>query len=508
MRASILCLMLFVAGADLAAAEETPVAAVDDWNRTLRDIDALFAKFAADTHAPGLVYGVVRDGKLAHVHAIGVQDLKSKVPVTDETVFRIASMTKSFTALAVLKLRDEGRLDLDAPVDSIVPEFKAVRVEGDSGSAVRLRHLLTHTAGFVTDDPWGDRQLDMSERAFSDHLRAGIPLARRPGEAFDYSNTGYAILGRAISNVSGRRYQDYITELLLRPLGMTSTVWEIGAVPDSKRAIGYSWVDDHFEEQPSLSDGAYGAMGGLSTSATDYARYVAWLLSAWDTRHASFSGSIAAASVREAGQGAVLSRVGQRENGPDGKPCPVAWLYGAGFYVVTDCELGTMLRHPGGLPGYGSQVLLLPQAGVGIFAFANLTYSHLWEPVLDAAVRLKRAGLLKDSAAKPASALLQAADTALKIYRAGDVAAASDALAVNTLLDVSAERRNAELLRLRTLVGDCASIAPTEVLNALGGRFAMTCDRGTVAVTLLLAPATPAKIQFLEYVTSDTPAAR
>jgi hypothetical protein len=151
-------------------------------------------------------------------------------------------------------------------------------------------------------------------------------------------------------------------------------------------------------------------MGGLSTSATDYARYVAWLLSAWDTQHASFRGSIAAASVREAGQGAVLSRVGQRENGPDGKPCPVAWLYGAGFYVVTDCELGTMLRHPGGLPGYGSQVLLLPQAGVGIFAFANLTYSHLWEPVLDAAVRLKRAGLLKDTAAKPASALLQAAD--------------------------------------------------------------------------------------------------
>jgi len=248
-------------------------------------------------------------------------------------------------------------------------------------------------------------------------------------------------------------------------------------------------------------------MGGLSTSATDYARYVAWVLSAWDARHTPFSASIAAASVREAGQGAVLSRVGQRENGPDGKPCPVAWLYGAGFYVVTDCELGTMLRHPGGLPGYGSQVLLLPQAGVGIFAFANLTYSPLWEPVLDATVRLKRGGLLKDSAVKPGSALLQAAGTALRIYQAGDVAAAGDALAVNTLLDISAERRNAELLRVRALVGDCASIAHTEVLNALGGRFTLNCERGTVAVTLLLAPVIPAKIQFLEYETGDTPAA-
>jgi CubicO group peptidase (beta-lactamase class C family) len=493
----MVCLLLSIGGPGLASGDTRPEA--EDWSRTLHEIDALFEKFAADNHAPGLVYGVVRDGKLFHVHAIGAQDVKSNAPVTADTVFRIASLTKSFTALAVLKLRDDGRLDLDARVGSIVPEFKALGVDGTPDTAIRVRHLLAHTAGFVTDDPWGDRLLDMSEPAFSDYLRGGVPLARRTGEDFDYSNTGYAVLGRVISNVSGQPYQEYIAKVLLQPLGMTSATWRVRDVPDHKRAVGYSWVDDHFEEQPSLGDGAYGAMGGLSTSATDYARFVAWLLAAWQPKPPAVAGSVAPASVRETGQAAALSRVGQRENGPDAKPCPVAWLYGAGFYVVSDCELGTMLRHPGGLPGYGSQVLLLPDADLGIFAFANLTYAHLWEPVVDAAVRLKRAKLLEETKPTPSPSLLQAAAGAARIYETGDVAAAQDLLAPNLLLDIPAERRNELIRRDGQRLGPCTSVTPAEILHALGGRFTMTCEHGSMDVTLLLSPTVPARIQYLEF---------
>ena len=121
-------------------------------------VDEIFADYALDNHIPGLVYGIVSNGKLIHVRGIGVQDLESKRPVTADTLFRIASMTKAFTALTVLKLRDEGKLQLDAPAETYVPEMRGWKYPTQDSPRIRVRDLLNHTAGFVTDDPWGDRQ--------------------------------------------------------------------------------------------------------------------------------------------------------------------------------------------------------------------------------------------------------------------------------------------------------------------------------------------------------------
>lgn len=491
-----ICIVFGLAFASRAACAPEPV---DRWKPLLRQVDAVFEKFAAEKHVPGLIYGVVRDGNLTHVHEIGVQDLNSKAPVSVDTVFRIASLTKSFTALAVLNLRDKGRLDLDTTVARYVPELHVLPLRGADPAPVRLRQLLHHAAGLVTDDPWADRQLDMSESELSRLLSEGIPLAQSPGGEFEYSNMGYALLGRAISTASGHRYQDYVTQVLLRPLGMTSTVWDPRHTPAEKRAIGYSWIDDHFEEQPLLSDGAFASVAGLNSTAKDYGRFVAWLLSAWSSRRVPIPTAINTELVREAARGAILSRVGKRPDGPDDQACPVAWMYGAGFYVVTDCELGTMLRHPGGLPGFGSQVLLLPEAGVGIFAFANLTYAHLSDPVVSAAVLLKRAGLLTASSVQISPALAQAANTVLRIYQAGDVGVGRSEFADNLLLDESAERRNAQLHRTRQSSGTCTSIAPAMSAHALAGRFRLACERGSLEVTIALAPTTLSKIQYLEF---------
>lgn len=488
-------------------AAPSPQATVTDWNTALHRVDAIFDAFTARSHSPGLIYGIVRNGQLAHIHVVGVQDVKSKQPVTADTVFRMASLTKSFTALAALKLRDEGRLDLNAPVTRYVPQLHALPLSAyaDSSpsspaeSAPRLYELLNHSAGFVTDDPWADRKLDMTEPEFTALLSAGTPLARLPAEGFEYSNLGYAVLGRAISNTSGQSYQHFITQNLLQPLGMSSTVWELRDSPLQRRAIGYSWVEDHLEEEAALSDGAFGAVAGLSTTANDYARYVAWLLSAWDNTHNAPTTAIDPALVREAGRGTILSRIGQRANDSEGKACPVAWMYGAGFYVVSDCELGTMMRHPGGLPGFGSQVLLLPHAGVGIFAFANLTYAHLSDPVVDAAVLLKRAGLVPERKLPASADLLRAAQAALRVFQATDVAAADALLAPNVLLDRSAARRNEQLRRQRQIVGTCSSIAPEKITHALFGEFALSCERGKLQVTIALAPASPSRIQYLEF---------
>ena len=143
-----------------------------------------------------------------------------------------------------------------------------------------MRDLLSHAAGFVTDDPWGDRQLAMSEADFSRLVAGGVPFSRAPGMAYEYSNFGFALVGRVVSNTSRSNYSRYITESFLRPLGMQHTVWDIAAVPATQRAIGYRWENEAWIEEPALGPGAFGAMGGLITTANDYARYVGWLLSA------------------------------------------------------------------------------------------------------------------------------------------------------------------------------------------------------------------------------------
>jgi D-alanyl-D-alanine-carboxypeptidase/D-alanyl-D-alanine-endopeptidase len=106
-------------------------------------IHPLFETYVREQHIPGLVYGVVADGKLAHVRTIGVQDVTTRTPVTPDTVFRIASMSKNFTALAVLKLRDEGKLSLDAPAEHYVPELKSLKYPFHDRTAKQTRDRLS-----------------------------------------------------------------------------------------------------------------------------------------------------------------------------------------------------------------------------------------------------------------------------------------------------------------------------------------------------------------------------
>ena len=119
-------------------------------------IDSAVAAFAAEHQIPGIAAGIVQAGALAHATTVGLADREAGRPVAAGTAFRIASMTKNMTALAILSLRDQGRLALDAPLDQYVPQFAAVAPATRDSPPVSLRHLLTHVAGLVTDDPWGE----------------------------------------------------------------------------------------------------------------------------------------------------------------------------------------------------------------------------------------------------------------------------------------------------------------------------------------------------------------
>jgi CubicO group peptidase (beta-lactamase class C family) len=358
---------------------------------------------------------------------------------------------------------------------------------------------LTHTAGFVTDDPWGDRQTPMPEEDFTRFLRTGVLFTRAPATAMEYSNLGYALLGRIIGNVSGEPYKDFVRRLLFVPLGMSSTGYDVTAMPAERRALGYRWEDNAWKLEPTMAHGAFGAMGGIQTSANDYAKWVAFLLSAWPPRNGVDSGPVRRSSVRELSQGADYPslRVRPGASGPDA--CREAANYAMGFYVASDCDLGMTLNHGGGYPGYGSHVLLLPDYGVGIFAFANRTYAGPRAPVWDAAVALQRAGYLKPRALQLSSALSGAYAAATRIFTTGSVMSSGDVLAMNFLMDRDADHWSRYLSELKNDVGACETNAPITPTGALAGEFTWRCERGRIRGQLLLAPTLAPRIQSLTF---------
>ena len=133
------------------------------------------------TRVPGAAWGIVIDGELAHVGVAGHRELPAKAPVTRDSVFRIASMTKSFTAMAILKLRDEGKLSLDDPAERYVPELKALTYPTTDSPRITVRDLLSHAEGFPEDNPWGDQQLAATEAEFTRDAAAGHSVLERAG---------------------------------------------------------------------------------------------------------------------------------------------------------------------------------------------------------------------------------------------------------------------------------------------------------------------------------------
>jgi serine-type D-Ala-D-Ala carboxypeptidase/endopeptidase len=486
---ALACLLSVVAAVPPVAAQDPAV---------LADIDRTMEAYRLDAHIPGMAWGIVRDGRLVHVKGAGIQDVDAKRPVTPETLFRIASMSKAFTALSILRLRDDGKVSLDAPVETYVPELKAWRYPTEDAPKIRVRDLLNHTAGFVTDDPWGDRQTPMPEAEFTRLLADGVPFTRTPGLAMEYSNLGYALLGRIISNVSGKPYADYIRGLLMTPLGMASTTYDVLASPADRRALGYRWEDDAWRLEPTMAHGAFGAMGGVETSATDYAKWLAFLLSGWPARDGADAGPVRRSTVRELAQGSNFPALRVRGGATGAGACRLASTYAMGFIAAQDCDLGLTLSHGGGYPGYGSHVLLLPDYGVGIFAFANRTYAGPRPPVWDAAMALHRAGALQPRPI-PASAALASAYAAVgKMFAAGSIAAGGDVLAMNMPLDRDAAHWARDFAALKASVGTCDTAAPITPTASLSGRFAWICERGRVNGSLLLAPTREPRIQALE----------
>jgi CubicO group peptidase (beta-lactamase class C family) len=469
--------------------------------QALPEIDRLMRAFADSSHVPGIAYGVIVDGKLLYAGTAGLREVPSGARVDTGTVFRIASMTKSFTALAILKLRDEGRLSLEDPAERYVPELRSLRYPTTDAPKITIRHLLSHSAGWPEDNPWGDQQLAATDADLSRMITAGIPFSTAPGTAYEYSNYGFAILGRIVANVAGMPYTRYLTERILRPLGMTSTTMEAARVPARRLAHGYRRQDGAWLEEPPLPDGAFGAMGGMLTSVADLARWVAFQLDGWPARDGPETGPVRRASVREMQQVARFSGGSAVRNPVTGDVALSAGGYGYGLGVRQTCAFRISVAHSGGLPGFGSQMRWLPDYGVGIVAMGNLTYTS-WGAVVERALEaLARTGGLEPRSPTPAPALVERREQVTRLIAAWNDALADSLAAMNLYLDESKDRRRTALAALTSSAGgDCRNDGPFEVENALRGRWRMRCAGGALQVSITLAPTESPGVQYLEVV--------
>jgi len=465
------------------------------------EIDRLFQEWARKQPVPGVAWGVVLDGELAHAGAFGVRDVAAQAPVTVDTVFRIASMTKSFTALAILKLRDEGKLTLDDPAARYVPELSSLRYPTTDSPPITIRHLLSHGAGFPEDNPWADRQLGISPEAMSGWMRAGIPFSNAPGVAFEYSNYGFAILGRIVANVSGRSYRDYVDREILAPLGMTSTTWEEASIPKDRVARGQGRDGERWAEEEPLADGAFGAIGGLYSNVPDLARWVSFFLAAYPPRDGPEDGPVRRSTRRLMQTPLTPYRATASRVSVDGPLALLAGGYAFGLGATQTCRFARSVSHGGGLPGFGSQMRWLPEHGVGIVALANRTYASPGRVVSEALEALAKTGALQPRVPQPSVALLEAQATVNRLFAAWDdevlVAQAAD----NLLLDRSLDARRKDFASLREAHGACRPEAPGAALeaeNALRGTWTLACDRGHVRFFLTLAPTSRPIIQWLE----------
>jgi CubicO group peptidase (beta-lactamase class C family) len=461
-------------------------------------IDEIFRHYADEEKIPGMVWGIVIDQRLAHVAATGVQDRTSKVPASGTTVFRIASMTKSFTALAILKLRDAGKLSLEDPISKWLPEFARMRLPTRDTAPLRIRQLLSHSAGFPEDNPWGDQQLAASEADLTRWLLRGIPFSTAPETRYEYSNYAFGLLGRIVARASGVPYESYVEREILAKLHMPSSTFEFSRVPEDRRAVGYRLQPDgSYLDEPPLPQGAFSSAGGLLTTAVDLGNYIAFHLSGWPPRDEGESGPVRRSSVREMSHMWNSSNLSTRRS--DGRLDAIASGYGYGLRVSSDCRFEHIVGHGGGLPGFGSYMAWLPDYGIGIFAMASLTYSGPSKPISRAWDALRESGGLQQRELPASPMLVQFRDRILDLWMGWEDSKATSIAAMNLLLDVRPAQRRAEIEKIKEDVGQCTGPGPVMPENWLRGQFNLRCERGTVGVFFTLSPTEPPAIQYLAF---------
>jgi CubicO group peptidase (beta-lactamase class C family) len=312
--------------------------------------------------AVGLAVGVVRDGSLESFYGHGVGDIASGTPVTEDTVFRIGSISKTFTAIAVMQLWEQGLVDLDAPANDYLRAFQLIPAKTGWRPAT-VRHLLTHTAGVpklvrpsrALFSGWFGESVRLGEPvpALGEFYGGALRLAAEPGTTFNYTDHSLATVGQIVEDVSGQPLDRYLREHIFESLSMADTDLLRSEPLTSRLATGYKLRSDGAK---AVTDRQWvtAAASSIYSTPSDMARYVAALLGGGSGEHGSILKPETLVTMFE----------------PHYQPDPR--IPGVGLAFFRD-DLGGHLaiEHQGILPGFNSQIYLAPDEGVGVLGFTN-----------------------------------------------------------------------------------------------------------------------------------------
>jgi CubicO group peptidase (beta-lactamase class C family) len=337
-----------------------------------QDLQARVAEILNRQPAVGLAVGVVRDGSLAFFSGHGLADIASHTPVTEDTVFRVGSLTKTFTAIAVMQLVEQGLVDLDAPANDYLRAYRLVPTD-PGWRPPTARHLLTHTSGIreVLHPAGVVRQLfgetapaGRAVPSLAEYYGPGLPVGAEPGTRFRYTDHGFATLGQLVEDVTGQPFDRYLREHVFAPLGMADTDLVRSEAARARLATGYDLRSGGPKPHPDYEVVTAGGAAAYSTPR-DMARYLAALLDGGSNEH----GSVLKPST--------LAQMFAPQFQPDPR------VPGLGLAFFRGNAGGhAALEHQGVVPAFTSQIFLAPDDGLGVMAFTNGAWNGMfWLPV-------------------------------------------------------------------------------------------------------------------------------
>lgn len=311
----------------------------------------------------------VEHGRVVQRAHEGLRDQKTSAKVDDNTIFHWASITKTFTGIAIMRLRDEGRLTLDDPIVKYVPEFRKAHNPFGPIEQITIRHLLSHSSGLRGGTwPWGGQEWHPFEPPGWEQLVGMMPYTRiefAPGSKYQYSNPGIVLLGRVIEDLAGEPFETYIDKQIWRPLGMTRTFFDRApAYLRADRSHSYFVTDTGTTEAPfDFDTGITVSNGGMNAPVDDMVKYVAFLTGSTDAAMAArYDGILKRSSLEEMWKPVV-------------RIAPNAQM-GLTYFLETHGALD-FIAHSGGQNGFISHFYLHPASGKAyIVAFNTQTTSQ------------------------------------------------------------------------------------------------------------------------------------
>jgi CubicO group peptidase (beta-lactamase class C family) len=466
----------------------TPVPHLPD--DLIADLAALVESYAAEHHCPSITWGVVGADGLAAWGSTGTLAVGAVQPASEHSVYRIASMTKSFSCAAVLALRDAGALSLADRIADLAPELAGVRGPTADAAPITVGDLMSMASGLPTDDPWADRHLEITDDELDAVVHNGTLFAHSPGTAYVYSNLGFGLLGRVVRRATGRTIQQVVSEQLLGPLGMTRTTWVQPDHDDWARPHRVVDGDIVAEGTHLQGDGGIAPMGGLWTTVADLATWARFLDDAFPPRDDPDEGPLRRATRRE------MQRIHTFDGPRDLAGERLVMGYGYGLRVGDSPTLGRLVTHAGGLPGFGSNMRWLQGRRLGAIAVSNRTYAPMSELTMRMLQLLARAGLVPHPTPVVSSALDDAARRLVELLGDWNDVRADALLADNVAPDDPYTRRKAAAAHLVEACGGSLVIEGIDPIDAATGVVRLRHPSGTPAqLRVELAPLVPTRIQ-------------